>query len=147
LAPRQREPFEGIERVFGHGGLMLFVFVVAALNGHPDWSKVGEGFVLYRILDLQLVDVDGRRCGKVTTWSWREPLRATALLSGTARSPTGCRGGCCRAWRGASWAPSCSAAMSCASRGRRSTRSAPRCGCGARRSTSGSGRATTSSRR
>jgi manganese transport protein len=38
-------PFEGIERVFGYGGLMLLVFVVAALNGHPDWSKVGEGFV------------------------------------------------------------------------------------------------------
>jgi manganese transport protein len=38
-------PFEGIERVFGYGGLMLFVFVVAALNGHPSWSKVGEGFV------------------------------------------------------------------------------------------------------
>jgi manganese transport protein len=38
-------PFEGIERVFGYGGLMLIVFVVAALNGHPDWSKVGQGFV------------------------------------------------------------------------------------------------------
>jgi manganese transport protein len=38
-------PFEAIERVFGYGGLMLFVFVVAALNGHPDWTKVGDGFV------------------------------------------------------------------------------------------------------
>jgi len=38
-------PFEGIERVFGYGGLMLFVFVVAALNGHPDWSKVADGFL------------------------------------------------------------------------------------------------------
>jgi Mn2+/Fe2+ NRAMP family transporter len=38
-------PFGGIERLFGYGGLMLFVFVAAALHAHPDWGRVGEGFV------------------------------------------------------------------------------------------------------
>jgi Mn2+/Fe2+ NRAMP family transporter len=38
-------PFEGIERVFGYGGLLLFVFVAAALKQGPDWSSVGAGFV------------------------------------------------------------------------------------------------------
>ena len=38
-------PFEGIERVFGYGGLLLFVFVAAALKQDPDWSAVGAGFV------------------------------------------------------------------------------------------------------
>jgi manganese transport protein len=38
-------PFEGIERVFGYGGLMLFVFVAAALHQHPDWARVADGFV------------------------------------------------------------------------------------------------------
>jgi Mn2+/Fe2+ NRAMP family transporter len=38
-------PFEGIERVFGYGGLLLFVFVAAALKQDPDWSSVGAGFV------------------------------------------------------------------------------------------------------
>jgi Mn2+/Fe2+ NRAMP family transporter len=38
-------PFEGIERVFGYGGLMLFVFVAAALHFDPSWSDVGGGFV------------------------------------------------------------------------------------------------------
>ena len=38
-------PFEGIERLFGYGGLLLFVFVAAALKQDPDWSSVGAGFV------------------------------------------------------------------------------------------------------
>jgi manganese transport protein len=38
-------PFEGIERVFGYGGLLLLVFAAAALKQHPDWSAVGAGFV------------------------------------------------------------------------------------------------------
>jgi Mn2+/Fe2+ NRAMP family transporter len=37
--------FEGIERVFGYGGLLLLVFVVAALHESPDWGAVGHGFV------------------------------------------------------------------------------------------------------
>jgi Mn2+/Fe2+ NRAMP family transporter len=37
--------FDMIERVFGYGGLALLVFAVAALDGHPDWGAVGEGFV------------------------------------------------------------------------------------------------------
>src|SRR6476659_5791255 len=38
-------PFNAIERVFGYGGLMLLVFVAAALHESPDWSTVGNGFV------------------------------------------------------------------------------------------------------
>jgi Mn2+/Fe2+ NRAMP family transporter len=38
-------PFGGIERLFGYGGLMLFVFVVAAIHQQPDWHAVGQGFV------------------------------------------------------------------------------------------------------
>jgi len=38
-------PFEGIERLFGYLGLILFVFVAAALHEHPDWHAVGGGFV------------------------------------------------------------------------------------------------------
>ena len=38
-------PFAAIERVFGYGGLLLFVFVAAALKQGPDWSSVGAGFV------------------------------------------------------------------------------------------------------
>jgi manganese transport protein len=38
-------PFEWIERVFGYGGLMLLVFVVAAIKLHPDWGQVAHGFV------------------------------------------------------------------------------------------------------
>jgi manganese transport protein len=37
--------FDGIERVFGYGGLLLLVFVVAALHEGPDWHAVGQGFV------------------------------------------------------------------------------------------------------
>jgi sporulation protein YlmC with PRC-barrel domain len=44
--------------------------------------------LVYRVLDLQLVDVDGRRCGKVDDVELSgEPLRATALLSGTGTFP------------------------------------------------------------
>jgi len=38
-------PFEGIERLFGYGGLTLFVFVAAALHEQPDWHAVGHGVV------------------------------------------------------------------------------------------------------
>jgi manganese transport protein len=38
-------PFEWIERLFGYGGLLLLVYVVAALKLHPDWSELGQGFV------------------------------------------------------------------------------------------------------
>jgi manganese transport protein len=38
-------PFGAIERVFGYGGLLLFVFVAAALHFQPDWGAVGGGFV------------------------------------------------------------------------------------------------------
>lgn len=38
-------PFGAIERVFGYGGLLLFVFVAAALSHGPDWSGVTAGFV------------------------------------------------------------------------------------------------------
>ena len=44
--------------------------------------------LVYRVLDLQLVDVDGRRCGKVDDVELSgEPLRANALLSGTGTFP------------------------------------------------------------
>jgi manganese transport protein len=38
-------PFEGIERVFGYGGLLLAVYIVAAVHLHPDWGDVASGFV------------------------------------------------------------------------------------------------------
>lgn len=38
-------PFGAIERLFGYGGLLLFVFVAAALNAGPDWNGVAAGFV------------------------------------------------------------------------------------------------------
>jgi len=38
-------PFGGIERLFGYGGLLLLVFVVAAVDQSPDWGAVGRGFV------------------------------------------------------------------------------------------------------
>jgi Mn2+/Fe2+ NRAMP family transporter len=38
-------PFGGIERLFGYGGLLLLVFLVAAIDQSPDWSAVGSGFV------------------------------------------------------------------------------------------------------
>jgi manganese transport protein len=38
-------PFEGIERVFGYGGLFLIVYIVAAVHLDPDWGAVANGFV------------------------------------------------------------------------------------------------------
>jgi manganese transport protein len=38
-------PFEGIERLFGYGGLCLIVFIVAAVDLNPDWGDVARGFV------------------------------------------------------------------------------------------------------
>ncbi len=38
-------PFEGIERVFGYGGLFLAVYIVAAVHLHPDWGDVASGFI------------------------------------------------------------------------------------------------------
>lgn len=38
-------PFDGIERLFGYGGLLLLVLVVAGFHLQPDWSRVGSGFV------------------------------------------------------------------------------------------------------
>ena len=38
-------PFEGIERVFGYGGLFLVVYIVAAVHLHPDWGDVASGFI------------------------------------------------------------------------------------------------------
>jgi manganese transport protein len=38
-------PFSAIERVFGYGGCLLIVFVVAALHLDPHWSAVANGFV------------------------------------------------------------------------------------------------------
>jgi sporulation protein YlmC with PRC-barrel domain len=44
--------------------------------------------LVYHVLDLQLVDVDGRRCGKVDDVELSgRPLRATALLAGTGTFP------------------------------------------------------------
>jgi Mn2+/Fe2+ NRAMP family transporter len=37
--------FDAIERVFGYGGLLLLVFVVAVFHQGPDWSAIGGGFV------------------------------------------------------------------------------------------------------
>lgn len=38
-------PFGGIERIFGYGGLLLFVFVAAALHFGVDWGRVAQGAV------------------------------------------------------------------------------------------------------
>jgi len=38
-------PFEGIERVFGYGGMLMVVYIVAAVHLHPDWGGVANGFV------------------------------------------------------------------------------------------------------
>jgi manganese transport protein len=38
-------PFEGIERVFGYLGMLLCVYIVAAIKLHPDWGDVANGFV------------------------------------------------------------------------------------------------------
>jgi len=40
-----RAPFEALERIFGYGGLLLFVFVVAAVQLQPDWGEVARGAV------------------------------------------------------------------------------------------------------
>jgi manganese transport protein len=38
-------PFQWIERVFGLGGLLMIVFIVALVALHPDWSAMAAGFV------------------------------------------------------------------------------------------------------
>ena len=38
-------PFKWIERIFGLGGLLMIVFIVAAVRLDPDWGSVGTGFV------------------------------------------------------------------------------------------------------
>ena len=38
-------PFGGIERIFGYGGLMLFVVVATVFHQNPDWGDVARGFV------------------------------------------------------------------------------------------------------
>src|SRR5215218_6602954 len=38
-------PFEGIERLFGYGGLALFIFVAVALHEQPGWHDIGRGLV------------------------------------------------------------------------------------------------------
>ena len=38
-------PFEWIERVFGYMGLALLVFLIGAIDLHPDWGAVADGFV------------------------------------------------------------------------------------------------------
>lgn len=37
--------FQAIERVFGLGGLLMIVFIAAALHFGPDWPRVAAGFV------------------------------------------------------------------------------------------------------
>ena len=38
-------PFGGIERIFGYGGLLLFVVVATVFHQNPDWGDVGRGFI------------------------------------------------------------------------------------------------------
>ncbi len=38
-------PFEWIERIFGLGGLLMIVFIAAAVRYDPDWGRVAAGFV------------------------------------------------------------------------------------------------------
>ena len=38
-------PFGGIERLFGYGGLLLFVVVATVFHQNPDWGDVARGFV------------------------------------------------------------------------------------------------------
>jgi Mn2+/Fe2+ NRAMP family transporter len=38
-------PFGGIERIFGYGGLLLFVVVATVFHQNPDWGDVARGFV------------------------------------------------------------------------------------------------------
>jgi Mn2+/Fe2+ NRAMP family transporter len=40
-----RLKFEGIERLFGYGGLGLLVYLVAAVHLDPDWSALGDGLI------------------------------------------------------------------------------------------------------
>jgi manganese transport protein len=37
--------FEGIERLFGYGGLALLVFVAASIHLDPNWGDIGRGFI------------------------------------------------------------------------------------------------------
>jgi manganese transport protein len=37
--------FQAIERIFGLGGLLMVIFVVAAYYLNPDWSQVAKGFI------------------------------------------------------------------------------------------------------
>jgi Mn2+/Fe2+ NRAMP family transporter len=37
--------FDHIERIFGYGGLTLFIFTAAALHFGPNWHSVAQGFV------------------------------------------------------------------------------------------------------
>jgi Mn2+/Fe2+ NRAMP family transporter len=45
-------PFEGIERIFGLGGLLMIVFIATALDLSPDWSRFTAG-LLPRLPELQ----------------------------------------------------------------------------------------------
>jgi Mn2+/Fe2+ NRAMP family transporter len=36
-------PFDGLERLFGYGGLALIAFVFAAAVNHPDWGALARG--------------------------------------------------------------------------------------------------------
>jgi manganese transport protein len=38
-------PFEGIERIYGFGGLLLLVFLVAWVSSSPDWGAMALGLV------------------------------------------------------------------------------------------------------
>ena len=38
-------PFDGIERIFGYGGLALLVYLAASIKLDPQWSEVGNGFI------------------------------------------------------------------------------------------------------
>jgi Mn2+/Fe2+ NRAMP family transporter len=38
-------PFDGIERIFGYGGLALLVYLAASIKLDPQWSQLGNGFV------------------------------------------------------------------------------------------------------
>jgi manganese transport protein len=38
-------PFEGIERIYGFGGLLLLVFIVGLVSSSPDWGAIGSGMI------------------------------------------------------------------------------------------------------
>jgi manganese transport protein len=38
-------PYDGIERIFGYGGLCLLVYIVAAIKLDPHWGTVAAGFL------------------------------------------------------------------------------------------------------